>query len=99
MVAIRDTHLQLGQNLSCHCLRLSRTDAKIELLIRDDGVGFYPAKVHHRSFGLRIMEYRSKLIEGALSIQSTPGMGTEVSCKVEVNDEPRTEENLSGDDR
>jgi nitrate/nitrite-specific signal transduction histidine kinase len=53
----------------------------IELCILDDGIGFTlsPSK---RSFGLQIMRERANSVHGELIVQSTPGEGTLVICRL-----------------
>jgi two-component system sensor kinase FixL len=53
-----------------------------ELRVEDDGAGFTPTTDESDGFGLRIMRYRAGLIGGELSIQSEPGKGTRVRCKL-----------------
>jgi PAS domain S-box-containing protein len=50
------------------------------LTVRDDGAGFQSISAAPSGLGLRIMNYRAKIIGGALNVQSTPGEGTVVSC-------------------
>jgi two-component system CheB/CheR fusion protein len=49
------------------------------LTIRDDGCGFESVS-NNPGLGLRIMNYRAKMIGGSLDVQSLPGHGTVVSC-------------------
>ncbi|MBS4099480.1 MAG: PAS domain S-box protein [Sulfuricella sp.] len=63
-------------------IRLMSTNNGIDLSIADDGIGIAPgmlAKVH--GMGLRIMEYRAKLIGATLKIMRAPNGGTIVSIK------------------
>ena len=53
-----------------------------ELTISDDGSGFELDKVIGNGFGLRIMRYRAGIIGCPLAIESTPGKGTIVRCKL-----------------
>jgi PAS domain S-box-containing protein len=50
------------------------------LTVRDDGAGFEPDSVSQSGLGLRIMNYRAKMIGGSLDVQSVPTGGTIVSC-------------------
>jgi signal transduction histidine kinase len=50
------------------------------LTVRDDGAGFEPDSVSQSGLGLRIMNYRAKMIGGSLDVQSVPAGGTIVSC-------------------
>ena len=42
------------------------------LTIRDDGCGFDVVPKSQSGLGLRIMNYRAKMISGSLSVQSSP---------------------------
>jgi two-component system CheB/CheR fusion protein len=50
------------------------------LTIRDDGSGFEPVSNSPSGLGMRIMNYRAKMIGGSLHVQSSPNCGTAVSC-------------------
>ena len=52
----------------------------VRLTIHDDGVGF--SEPRGRGLGLRIMDYRARVIGGHLDIRSSPGSGTTVVCSV-----------------
>jgi hypothetical protein len=55
--------------------------------VRDDGSGFaeHPASA---GMGLRTMRYRSQCIGASLVIESHPGAGTAVSCRVPKGADP-----------
>ena len=50
------------------------------LTIGDDGRGFERISNNPPGLGLRIMNYRAKMIGGSLDVQSLPGCGTMVTC-------------------
>jgi signal transduction histidine kinase len=50
------------------------------LTVRDDGCGFDLARSNETGVGLRIMHYRAKMINGSLSVLSSPNSGTAVTC-------------------
>ncbi len=52
----------------------------VRLTIRDDGAGF--SEPRGRGLGLRIMDYRARVIGGRLDIRSSPGAGTAVVCSL-----------------
>jgi signal transduction histidine kinase len=70
-------------------LVLRRTDASnngsqephhcVALTVRDNGRGFDPERVVGDHFGLGIMRERAQAIGATLTIESTPGMGTQIS--------------------
>jgi signal transduction histidine kinase len=51
----------------------------LHLEIRDDGIGFDPARVRPTSLGLHIMHERAEKIHACLQVTSQPGLGTTVS--------------------
>lgn len=62
---------------------LSYADDEVVLDVRDDGVGFNPARPFaESSFGLRGMRQRAERLAGALILESTPGRGTAVSLRL-----------------
>jgi signal transduction histidine kinase len=52
---------------------------RVQMQIRDDGVGFDPTCVRPTSLGLRIMRERAEAIHARLQVASQPGAGTTVS--------------------
>ncbi len=51
-------------------------DGNLNLIIEDDGVGFEPSKVNSEGMGLSNIYNRINKIQGAYSIDSTPGAGS-----------------------
>ncbi|MCI0390918.1 MAG: PAS domain S-box protein [Acidobacteria bacterium] len=67
-------------------VELRRSGAELQLIIRDDGVGFDVRGAQARavggaSFGLQGMEERVRLVAGQIEIESTPGRGTRIRAK------------------
>lgn len=60
-------------------------DEKIAIIIKDDGVGFDPAKVSEKSFGLLGMKERVEILNGKMKIDSKIGSGTKVTIVVPYN--------------
>jgi signal transduction histidine kinase len=56
------------------------------LTIRDDGCGFDVVPKSQSGLGLRIMNYRAKMINGSLSVQSSLNLGTVVRCFFPITD-------------
>jgi signal transduction histidine kinase len=54
----------------------------LTLRVEDNGSGFNEPGDLHKGMGLRIMEYRSRMIGGTLRIQRGAAGGTVVSCIV-----------------
>lgn len=62
-------------------IELAENDSEYILKIHDDGKG-HIEEIDHSGLGLKIMEYRSNMINGRLSIFDERGRGTTVSCRV-----------------
>lgn len=57
-------------------------DEPIQILsVQDDGMGFDVSGNHDTGMGLGIMRYRARMIGGTLSVESTYGRGTTVTCR------------------
>lgn len=66
-------------------VRLYKENNTICFFLKDNGMGFNPAAAKERAgIGLASMEERARLINGALSIESSPGKGTTIELKVAV---------------
>lgn len=68
-------------------VRLRQQGAIVELVIRDDGVGFDPdqrpaGKRMNEGVGLIGLRERATYVGGALRITSTPGTGTEIEARI-----------------
>ncbi len=61
-------------------LRLACGNDRLDLVIRDDGVGFDPAIRDADRYGLTGMQERAGMIGATLEVNSHPGGGTEVWC-------------------
>jgi PAS domain S-box-containing protein len=61
---------------------LTATNARIVLLVRDDGSGFASEDVPRKGMGIRIMQYRAGMIGGSLTIQKQARRGVGVVCTV-----------------
>jgi signal transduction histidine kinase/predicted hydrocarbon binding protein len=57
---------------------LSCQPGRVELRVRDDGLGFDPATLPPNSLGLGIMRERAETIGATLTIESRPGSGTQI---------------------
>jgi signal transduction histidine kinase len=63
-------------------VRLARGVDRIDLVIRDDGMGFDPAMVDLDHYGLTGMRERAAMIDATLEVSSHPGGGTEIWCSL-----------------
>jgi signal transduction histidine kinase len=70
-------------------VELSESPGTIRLCIRDDGAGISKRRSSAKGMGLKIMEYRARLLGGELGVAEPDVGGTEISCVI-----PRPE-NLS----
>jgi len=61
-------------------VRLARGVDRIDLVVRDDGVGFDPTVVDLDHYGLTGMQERAVMIGATLDVISHAGSGTEVWC-------------------
>lgn len=64
-------------------LSLSSVNGRLTLIVRDDGAGIGKDPVNPDGMGLRIMEYRARMIGADFRIQTPVGGGTEVVCVVD----------------
>jgi len=63
-------------------ITLASEAESLRLEVEDDGIGFEAETPGDEGMGLRTMQYRARLIEGTLDIDSRPGDGTAVICTV-----------------
>jgi two-component system CheB/CheR fusion protein len=61
-------------------LSLATGDEQMRLQVRDDGTGFEDTALDDAGMGIRIMNYRARIIGGTLDLNSSPGTGTIVTC-------------------
>lgn len=57
-------------------LDMAQRGGQVEVLVRDDGVGFDPARQRGSAYGLVGMRYRVEAVHGTLDVLSAPGQGT-----------------------
>ena len=61
-------------------IHLSKTDGIWQLTVKDDGIGLPNTKNKVRGMGMRIMQYRARIIQGTLTVTNAPGGGVLVNC-------------------
>lgn len=73
-------------------VKLERDEASVELVVRDDGVGFDAshALIAASGLGLRGMRERVTLLGGSIQIESAPGEGTVVRARIPVRRSPHS---------
>jgi two-component system sensor histidine kinase DegS len=60
---------------------------KINIIVKDNGIGFDPNVAKDKSFGLIGMRERVDLLEGTMKIISSPGNGTTLLFSIPINEE------------
>ncbi len=60
---------------------LTQRGEHVTLSVRDDGSGLPPEDRRQAGMGLRIMQYRARMIGGAFEVRPAPGGGTVVTCR------------------
>jgi PAS domain S-box-containing protein len=63
-------------------IKLTSRDERLLLVVEDSGVGFDPANVSGRQFGLRGIRQRADLLGGTATIRSAPGQGTRIEIDI-----------------
>lgn len=63
-------------------IRLTQQENDIVLEVHDDGQGFDPTNSFPGHFGLRSMQERAMKMRGTLTINSTPGQGTNLCVQI-----------------
>ena len=64
---------------------LLNNDDIVSLSIRDNGVGIQDMSKSFSGIGLRIMNYRARMIGASLQVESEPGGGTVVTCSFSLD--------------
>lgn len=70
-------------------IRVGRRGEVLQVMVRDDGVGFDAdaPQAGRRTLGLAGMRERSQLVGGSLQVMSAPGIGTTVLARLPLHDE------------
>ena len=66
-------------------ITLAAGESQIRLRVRDNGSGFDPSSVNGPGKGIHIMNYRARIIEGTLDMNSSLGKGTVITCTLPHN--------------
>ncbi|MFN3390773.1 MAG: GAF domain-containing protein [Meiothermus ruber] len=69
-------------------LRLQQQEGRIELEVRDDGVGFDSEREYPGHLGLVSMRERIERLGGRFGITSSPGSGTTVRAELDLPEQP-----------
>ncbi|WP_342600345.1 histidine kinase [Psychrobacillus sp. FSL H8-0483] len=68
-------------------VKIEWTKQKMNIFVKDNGVGFDPKVVKEKSFGLIGMQERVDLLDGTMKIISAPGRGTSILFSIPINKE------------
>ncbi len=90
---VEESLWRIGQEALANCkkhsqtteveLELQASEAVVKMNIRDKGCGFhYEADREILSLGLRNMKTRTESLNGTFSLQSKPGIGTEIQVQI-----------------
>ena len=70
-------------------IELMEAGRTVTLCVKDNGAGFSKRKLGSKGMGLKIMQYRARLILGELAVTESENSGTLISCVI-----PRKEDSL-----
>lgn len=68
-------------------VQLTQRNDTLEVVVRDQGLGFDPSTVSPERFGLRGIRERARLFGGEARIESTPGGGTSIFVELPLQKE------------
>ena len=69
---------------------LSRNGETVNLTVTDDGSGLSEKTMANPGIGLRIMQYRAKMLGASLSVERATGSGgTVVTCSCPIENDSR----------
>lgn len=71
---------------------LAPCDGRIEVSVRDDGIGFEPTAKRAQAYGLVGMRFRVEASGGSLSLVSSPGQGTLIKATLPHSTAPAVEQ-------
>ncbi len=63
-------------------IRLGSKEGHLVLEVEDDGKGFDPTEIEDEGLGLRSMRHRAELLGAELDVDSAPGEGTLIRCRL-----------------
>ena len=68
-------------------VELTEREDRLEIVVRDWGIGFDPERSGEKTFGLKSLRQRTQLLGGSLHIESSPGGGTVVRIELPARGE------------
>ncbi|MBC8867819.1 MAG: sensor histidine kinase, partial [Planctomycetes bacterium] len=69
-------------------VELSQHDDNVIIKVRDWGIGFDPAQVNRKSFGLTSIKQRTRLLGGSVTIDSVRKEGTTICAELPLTESP-----------
>jgi nitrate/nitrite-specific signal transduction histidine kinase len=68
-------------------LIMKSNEKGLKVVIKDDGVGFWPNRIHKDRLGFRVMIVRNvESVGGHVNLQTAPGEGTSVILRWDSNE-------------
>jgi two-component system CheB/CheR fusion protein len=61
-------------------ITLEASGDRYSLRVKDDGIGFSQNDTRLTGMGIRIMQYRARVVGASLTLRSQPGSGTDIAC-------------------
>jgi two-component sensor histidine kinase len=87
MQAVTNSMMHAGGTDVNRVLVMKANDKGLKIVIKDDGVGFWPNRIHKDRLGFRVMIVRNvESAGGHVNLQTAPGEGTSVILKWDSND-------------
>ncbi len=82
------TNIKKHSQVSHAGVQLTQIGDMLEIVVRDQGVGFDPNEVAPDRFGLRGIRERARLFGGSATIDSSPGQGTSIQASLPLSPPP-----------
>jgi signal transduction histidine kinase len=79
------TNVRRHSKSSRASIRLTRANDRIQMEVRDWGVGFDPQRIEETCLGLGGIRERARLLDGRAVVESSPGKGTWVLVDLPLN--------------
>jgi signal transduction histidine kinase len=76
-------------------INLLRTNGRLVLGVKDDGLGFPKRPRPHQGMGRHVMQYRAGMVGGSLVVHADPERGISVVCSLRAEDAQETERSKS----
>jgi PAS domain S-box-containing protein len=80
------TNIRRHSKATQAAIRLDERDGTLRIEVRDNGIGFDPAKLPEDRFGVRGIAERARLFGGTARIESIPGRGTRIYVKLPIGE-------------